>query len=76
MRRNKKNVIGFMLSLMRFRLTRIRLQRAIYFCLRKGEFARKHCRTSNSVSDKTGAQKFGKKLYLRQNRQGFTATFD
>jgi hypothetical protein len=30
-------------------LTRIRLQRAIYFCLRSGSFPRKHCRRLRSL---------------------------
>src|SRR6478672_4960672 len=44
------------------RLTRIRLQSAIYFWLYRGQFAGKHCRTKipvkNYMSDKIGAVRF------------------
>ena len=50
------------------RLTRIRLQRAIYFCLHRGSFPENNAeRQPQFQGQKTRAQHFRRKLYVRQN---------
>src|SRR5712671_6886156 len=70
MRRNKKNVIGLMLSLTvssLFRLTRIRRQFVVYFCLLRGSLPGNTAGRQRDSGTKAAPNNFRQKLYVRSN---------
>ena len=58
-----------------YHLTRIRLQRAIYFCLHRGSLPENTAGRQPRFRGKTCAQNFRKKLYVRRKSANWAAVF-